>query len=192
MTDQPAQRRRNRAFDETHQALIETAVRLISEKGASALSIAQLAREAAIDRTSVYYHFRSRDELMGAVRQWSSAQLAAAFTGPGSQDERIDHITRFVLNHPALIQLWIADFLSGDDIRDSYPHWDELVKAISGMAANRGIDPEIFCTMLITGSVIGPRIFRNAVRPDMSDEEIVARFRHEQKRLLEGLNLLRA
>ena len=188
MIDPLPGRKRNRAYDETHQALIETAVRLISEQGEAAVSIAALARATGIDRTTVYYHFRTRDEVMRAVRLWSSQQLATAFTGPGSQDERIDHIARFVLGHPALIQLWIADLLSGSDIRDSYPHWDELVEAITAMAANQGVDPEIFCTILIAGSVIGPRVFRNAVRPDLTDEEVITRFRHEQKRLLKGLN----
>ncbi|OAN59347.1 TetR/AcrR family transcriptional regulator [Sphingobium sp. TCM1] len=157
--EQPlAHRRRNRAYEETHRSLIETAVTLISQTGVAGLSIAALARAAAIDRTTVYYHFRAREDLLKAVRAWSAQQLAAAFTGADSQEERIDHITRFVLDHPALIQLWIADFLTGTDIRDNYPHWDSLVAGVAGTAAQSGVDPEIFCTLLITGAVIGPRV----------------------------------
>lgn len=189
MANDQGTRRRNRGYEDTHKALIETAVRLISEQGASALSIAELARATGIDRTSVYYHFKTREELLRAVRDWSSEQLTAAFTGPGSQDERIDHITRFVLENPELIRLWTDDFLAGADIRESYPLWDSLVESIRQKVTDSEIDAEIFCTMLITGSVIGPGIFRKAVRPDASNADIIERFRREQQRLLRTLDL---
>lgn len=37
------------------------------------------------------------------------------------QHERIDYITHFVLENPELIKLWIEDFVSTTDIRNSYP-----------------------------------------------------------------------
>lgn len=190
MTGTSSNRKRNRGYDETHRALIETALKLISEKGADALSIAALARAAGIDRTSVYYHFKTREELLRAARHWSSEQIAEAFSGPASQAERIDHISRFVLENPELVKLWIEDFVSGTDIRENYPHWDALVEGVRHDAADSGVDAEVFCTFLITGAVIGPRIFRNSVRPDATDAEIMARFRREQQRMLRALDLL--
>jgi AcrR family transcriptional regulator len=184
-------RKPNRGYDETHKALIETAVRLISEKGADALSVAALARATEINRTTVYYHFKTREDLLRAVRQWSSGQLATAFSSPASQEERIDQISRFVLENPGLMKLWIEDFVSGNDIRESYPHWDALVEGVRGLIDGSGADAEIFCTLLITGAVIGPRVYRNAVNPDASDTEITERFRLEQQRLLRNLNLLK-
>ncbi|RJF91173.1 TetR/AcrR family transcriptional regulator [Sphingomonas cavernae] len=191
MNDTVESRKPNRGYDETHRALIETAVRLISEKGADALSIAALARATSINRTTVYYHFSTRDALLRAVRHWSSEQLVAAFNDPAPQDERIDHLSRFVLQNPELIKLWIEDFVSGSDIRESYPQWDALVKGVTDLASTGRTDAEIFCTILITGAVIGPRVFRNAVRPDASDAEIMERFRREQQRLLRDLSLTR-
>jgi AcrR family transcriptional regulator len=191
MTAPTSNRKPNKGYDETHRALIETAVRLISEKGAEALSIAALARATGINRTTVYYHFAAREDLLAAVRHWSSEQLTVAFNGPAPQEERIDHISRFVLENPELIKLWIEDFVSGKDIRESYPQWDALVTGIGSLIGRSGADAEIFCTLLITGAVIGPRIFRNSVCPDASDAEITARFRKEQQRLLRDLNLLK-
>ena len=66
--------RRNKGFDETHQELIETAVRMISERGTDALSITALAREMGINRTTVYYHFDSREALLHAVSSWATTQ----------------------------------------------------------------------------------------------------------------------
>lgn len=188
MTDS---RKPNRGYDETHQALIETAVRLISEKGSDALSVAALARATDINRTTVYYHFKARDDILHAVKQWSSQQLATAFSGPASQEERIDQISRFVLENPELMKLWIEDFVSGQDIRVSYPHWDALVDGVRDLIGDSGADAEIFCTLLITGAVIGPRVYRNSINPQASDDEITERFRSEQQRLLRNLNLLK-
>src|SRR5271166_5358638 len=104
--------RRNKSFDSTHREMIETAVRLISEKGVDSLSIAAVARTMGINRTTVYYHFDSREALLEAVKIWSSEQLARAFRPNLPQKERIDYISRFVLENSELIKLWIEEFVS--------------------------------------------------------------------------------
>lgn len=183
-------RKRNRGFEETHDLLLATALRLISEAGEQALSIAALAREAGINRATVYYHFATREDLLAAARAWAAAQLSAAFAGQSSQADRIDRITRFVLDHPQLVQLWIEDFIATGNIRESYPDWDALVSGTRLRLEPAGIDTEVFCTLLITGAVIGPRVFSNAVRPDLDKDEVTARFRREQQRVLGQLGML--
>ena len=187
--------RRNRAYAATHQALIEGAVRLISDKGVEALSIAGLSRALQINRTTVYYHFASREDLLEAVGAWSSEQLALGFSPAASQRERIDFIARFVLENPDLIKLWIDDFISPGDIRERYPKWDDLVAGIAaslgGVAGSPPVDAEVYCTLLLTGAIIGPRVFQASVRPDLDGDAIVERFRLEQQRMLARDALLR-
>jgi len=187
--------RRHKRFEDSHQEMIETAVRLISEKGLDSLSIAAVARAMGFNRTAVYYHFDSREALIGAVKTWSAAQLARAFSSHSSQQKRIDYITRFVLENPELIKLWIEEFVSCGDIRGSYPHWDALVEGIkislAGESSEDAVDAEIFCVMLLAGAIIGPRVFKNRVRPDEDTETVVRRFRKEQQRWLKRLTLLR-
>ena len=185
--EQPVQRR-NRGFGDTHQEMIEIAVRLISEKGADSLSIAAIARAMGINRTTVYYHFESRESLLEAVRLWSSEQLAKGLSLAVPQQARMDFITRFVLENPELIKLWIDDFISAGDIRTRYPLWDTLV---DGMAAtfsarmpNEPVDAEVYCVMLLTSAIVGPRVFKNSVAPSTDIETVVKRFRLEQQRLL--------
>jgi AcrR family transcriptional regulator len=188
------QPRRNKGFDETHQELIETAVRLISERGTEALSITALAREMGINRTTVYYHFDSREALLHAVSSWATAQLARGMDHDLSAPERIGHITRFSVENPELIKLWIEDFVSGSDIRDSYSCWDELVRGTGQQLAEQNpgeeIDAEIYCLMLLAASIISPRVYRNAVNPTASTEDIVARFVREHQRVLHRDGLL--
>lgn len=178
--------RRNRGFKDTHREMIETAVRLISQKGVEALSVSALAREMGIDRTTVYYHFETREAMITAVKAWSSEQLAAAFRPIASRAERIDYISRFVLENPELLKLWIEDFVSPGDIRDSYPQWDALVKGVAGLAAahDADADAEVACVMLLAAAILGPRVFKNRVRPRASLEQVIERFRKELQRIL--------
>ncbi len=184
----PGSKRRNKGYTGTHRKMIETAVRLISEKGTDALSIAGLARELDVNRTTVYYHFESRDALLAEVKHWSSDQLASAFSLAAPQRERIDYLTRFVLENPELIKLWVEDLVSGDDIRESYPLWDELVAGIRSLAqqnrAMAGVDAEVFCVNLLVSAIIGPRVFLNSVHPEEDITTVTARYRAEWQRVL--------
>jgi AcrR family transcriptional regulator len=184
-----------KCYEDTHQEMIETAVSLISKKGVHAVSIAAVARAMDINRTTVYYHFKSREELLDAVKSWSADQLAKAFSPDRPQHERIDFITRFVLENPELIKLWIEDLLSPGDIRHRYPHWDELVEGIKALATEQSgddaIDAEVYCVILMTSAIIGPRVFKNSVCPSANTDAIVQRFRGERQRLLKHAGLLR-
>ena len=186
--------RRNKSFTATHQALIEAAVRLISAKGIDALSVSELARSVEMNRATVYYHFATREQVLEAVSAWSAQQLALGFGGAGSQRERIDFIDRFVLANPDLMKLWIEQFIGPGDIRQTYPLWDELVAGIRKSSEQSGgtVDAEVYCTFLLAGAIIGPRVFRNSVRPDLDVDAIVERFRAEHQRMLDRDGLLRA
>ena len=187
--------RRNKTYDATHQSLIEASVRLISERGVEALSVAGLARAVGMNRATVYYHFADREALLEAVSAWSSDQLTRGFAGNESQRERIDFVARFVLGNPDLIKLWIEQFIAPGDIRERYPKWDEFVAASEvGRSQLPGADPvdvEVYCTFLLAGAIIGPRVFQNSVRPDLSENEVVERFRAEQQRMLRKEGMLR-
>lgn len=181
-------RRRNKAFEETHGALIETAVRLVSEKGIEALSLSEVAREAGVNRTTIYYHFHSREALVAAVREWSSQQLAAAFAPTGSSEERTRYVARFVIENPEVIDLWAEEFLSPGDISQRYPEWDNLVEGLRERLrknpATADMDAEAYCTLLLTWAMLGPRIYYNSVRPDLPPEEAVERMARTQMNIL--------
>jgi AcrR family transcriptional regulator len=179
--------RRNKGFDATHEAIIAVTVRLISEKGSEALSIAAVARAAGVDRKTLYYHFADREALLEAAREWSSEQLTRGFTPKMPRAERTAHISRFVLESPELIKLWIEDFVSPGNIRARYPQWDALVRGMKANLAHHEppIDAEIYCTIMLTAAFIAPRVYKNSVRPSLSIETIVERFTREQTRVLE-------
>lgn len=169
------------------------AVSLIAERGVEALSIAALAREVGINRTTVYYHFDSRETLISEVKAWSADQLAGAFRQDKSRHERMDHIYRFVLENPDLLKMLMDDFLSVGDIRALYPPWDDLVAGIrehfSGSELEDSIDPEVFCVNLLTSAFVGPGVFKSSVCPDADIETVIARFKAETMRMLKSYSL---
>ena len=145
--------RRNKGFDETHREMIATAVRLTAQSGSEGLTIAALARAMGINRTTVYYHFEHRDALLAAVKHWASAELARGMDVGTSAPERIGHISHFVLENPELIKLWIDDFVSGKDIRDSYPRWDDLVAGLAASFAAKGF--YAMAALMLVSSTVG-------------------------------------
>lgn len=189
-------RRRNRNYDDTHKALIEKAVELISERGADSLSVSALARATRINRSTVYYHFQSRDALVGAVRVWSSEQIARGFSPGTPQNERVASILEFVVGRPQVMKLWIEDFISPGDIRDRYQQWDGLISGMTTAFAefrpNEDFDAEVFATILLSAALIGPRVFAMSVAPGEPRARIVERFAREQRRLLDAYGLLNA
>jgi AcrR family transcriptional regulator len=187
--------RRNKGFDETHRELIETAVRMISQTGVEALSIAALAREMGINRTTVYYHFDSREALLAAVKAWATERLAEGMDASASQLDRTAGISRFVLGNPELIKLWIDDFISAGDIRDSYSRWDELVQGTEATLKrefpDEDIDAEVWCVMLLCSSIVGARVYSQRVRPERALEQTVSLFLKEHLRTLRRDRVLR-
>jgi AcrR family transcriptional regulator len=185
-------RERNNGFRQSHQQILDVAVRLIAEKGVEALSLAELARELNVNRTTIYYHFRDREQLITEVKQWAAAQLTTGIDSTLSQQQRIDYITRFALENADLVKLWIDDLLSGADIRACYPAWDELVAGMRqsfSTGHSPPVDTEVFCLNLLVTAIVAPRVFKNSVAPDESNDAIVSRYRSEHQRVLasEGL-----
>jgi len=180
--------RRNKSFVKTHDEMLRAAVNLIAKKGVDALTIAELAREMSVNRTTVYYHFESREKLIAEVTAWSSGQLADAFRPERPRQERTEHIYRFVLDNPELLRMWMSDLLIKGDIRIMYPYWDELVQGIdehfNSIEKEERVDAEVFCVNLLTSAFIGPQVFKSSVCPDADTQEIVERFKTESLRML--------
>lgn len=181
-------RRRNKGFDETHNALIECAVRLVSEKGVEALSLSELARETGVNRTTIYYHFANRDDLVAAIRDWSAKKIAEAFAPKATVPERARYVTGLVLENPEALGLWTEEFLSPGDIRTRYPDWDELVaglgRQLHACPDTADVDPEVYAVMMLTVALVAPRVYRNSVCPDLDIATAIERFSAEQLRVL--------
>jgi AcrR family transcriptional regulator len=68
------------------EALLNAALRLISEVGPTAFTLREVARRAGVSHNAPYRHFKDRDELMAAVSTQGYEELTGALLDAGEQE----------------------------------------------------------------------------------------------------------
>jgi len=175
--------------------LIERAVELMGEGRGEMLSVAMLAREAGMNRSTVYYHFESREALMLEVRQWVGRRLGDILLGHGDAEKRVEQAVLFVLEHPVVVDLWGVELARSGGVDRSFPGWDPLVKQLEG--GLRGMDgaqedAALWGIVVLSITLAAPRLYHAAVRPEEDASRIARRFARAYGRLRGGLRLPRA
>lgn len=82
---------------DTRQQIVETADRLFYEQGFEATSFADIASAVNLSRGNFYYHFKTKDEILGAVialRLANTRQMLEAWEAEGR--EPADRIRSFI------------------------------------------------------------------------------------------------
>jgi TetR/AcrR family transcriptional regulator, cholesterol catabolism regulator len=82
--------------DRTRARLIEVAKRLYQEHGSDHVTVRRIAAAAKIEAGSIYYHFRSRDEIMRAVLErgvgGARDEVMQAITDTGPDSSPLDRL----------------------------------------------------------------------------------------------------
>ena len=60
-------RRTKEEAEQTKEAIFQAGIRLLSEKGISETSMADIAREAGVTRGAIYWHFKDKEELIQEI-----------------------------------------------------------------------------------------------------------------------------
>ncbi len=93
----------------TRDAVVDRALRLADTVGLDALTIRKLATELGVSPMALYWHFRSKDELLDrlADRVWSEIDTDVDDTAPWSAQLRglLESLLRVLRAHPAAAQL---------------------------------------------------------------------------------------
>ncbi len=76
----------------TREKILDVAIDLISRKGFDAVSIREIAREVGIRESSIYNHFRSKDEILDTIIDYFILELTRA-SGPAMDiDSQLEEI----------------------------------------------------------------------------------------------------
>ncbi|WP_343242166.1 helix-turn-helix domain-containing protein [Streptomyces sp. SID9727] len=109
-SDRAGNRRGRRSRDE----ILETASRLMAERGFAATTLSELSRASGVPKSAVYHHFRSKAGLLSAVMEHGAyaffADMAQAQARPpreGGHRERLD----WYLRRTGEVALTHSDFL---------------------------------------------------------------------------------
>ncbi|WP_236788789.1 TetR/AcrR family transcriptional regulator [Amycolatopsis sp. GM8] len=102
--------------EDTRTRLLSTALRLFTEHGVEGTSLQMIADALGVTKAAVYYHFKTKDEIAGAVAEPGLRELdqvvqeASRLRG---RNARIDHmLTGFVdtvVRHRTLVSLFSRD-----------------------------------------------------------------------------------
>jgi AcrR family transcriptional regulator len=99
----------------SRERILDVASRLMADRGYAATSIAQICEAAGLPPSSLYWHFGSKEELLGAVMErgaerWFS-DLPSWHDLPGDPEtrlaSRLDLLARRLESHPEFLRLYI-------------------------------------------------------------------------------------
>ncbi len=62
-------RRTKEEAQKTREAILAAAIDLFAEKGVSATTLANIAKQAGVTRGAVYWHFKNKDDLINALKE---------------------------------------------------------------------------------------------------------------------------
>jgi AcrR family transcriptional regulator len=125
----------------THQAILDAAHRLVTQRRRGAVSMAEIASEAGVSRQAVYLHFDSRTQLLVAlVRHVDEVQGFAAMLGKcelapdgrGLLSEFIAAWAAYVARISDVARAMRAAATSDDDAAQA---WRDRMRAFTGVCA---------------------------------------------------------
>jgi TetR/AcrR family transcriptional regulator, tetracycline repressor protein len=136
----------------TRRAVVDRAMQLADTVGLDALTIRKLAQELGVTPMALYWHFRSKDELLNGLAElvWSEIDINVDDTAPWPDQLRglLESLLRVLRAHPAAPAL----LLHSESPNDSFLRATEITLDV---LRNAGFDPryasEIARSALWTG-----------------------------------------
>ena len=154
------------AAADTRQRLIDTAVDLFTRHSFAGTSLQMIADEMGFTKAAIYYHFRTREELLGAVVEPIFGQLSDVISAAEAQrgaaaraDYMLRGYTELAVANRALVSVLACDPSVTTLLRDQ-PHWAELINRQLALLAgdDQGPGGLIKATVALAGisSAVGP------------------------------------
>ena len=111
MTEEPKTRRRRANGEESRRRILSSAAEVASERGYDGTTIALVSKKCGLPASSVYWHFKDKDDLIAAVIEQSFATWLEAFTlaeegSPRAQfAEMSKRLAKALLENPDFLRL---------------------------------------------------------------------------------------
>ncbi|MGV9870909.1 TetR/AcrR family transcriptional regulator [Rhodococcus koreensis] len=111
MTDETKPRRRRANGEESRLKILDAAVEVATERGYDGTSIALVSKKSGLPASSIYWHFKDKDELIAAVIERSFGTWLTAWSVPDgdSPRERLSalatQVAKALLDSPDFLRL---------------------------------------------------------------------------------------
>lgn len=128
--------------EETRARIVETALQLIADHGFSATSTREISERLGFTKAALYYHFRTKEDLLAAIVAPAMEDLAALVersAGAGTPAERrhlVEGYVDLVATHVDLIRVLANDpaARSSGVLSAAEPLYRRFTRALSGSA----------------------------------------------------------
>ena len=182
----PPRRERRSDFQDTRRRIVEAARRLMAERGPESLTVSAVAHAAAINRTTAYQHFRTRDDLVRAVTEELIGEVGSYLATRRPIVEHIDAVAAYFLEHPELARLALHWLLSESPIprQGMQLFFQETRSLVESGGALGDADPEMLGHMMMGVAVLWPLHARIEFEDAAARSKATARLARELKRVL--------
>src|SRR6516225_11534533 len=91
MTEAPKARRKRADGEQSRERILDAATEIASERGYEGTSIGLVSKKCGLPASSIYWHFKDKDDLIAAVIERSFAHVLSAWQMPdeGTARERM-------------------------------------------------------------------------------------------------------
>jgi AcrR family transcriptional regulator len=167
-------------------ALLTAARELMAESGAEALTVVAVAQRAGLNRSTAYQHFKSREQLLLAVRDSFAEEVQRMFGQPRDFGEQVDFFVHYFRDHPDIARVWMFWLLSNGS--EPEPEgWADYVSALERLARSHrsqdGIDAEMLGVIGMSTALVWSLMARQRAASDEEARGQTLRFARELKRL---------
>jgi AcrR family transcriptional regulator len=171
----------------TYEAILDAALATTAERGPDGLSVSEVAHRAAVNRTTAYQHFRTREQLVAAVIGRVSQEVKRILESEMPLEERIDQLLELHVRRPEIPRLWLFHMLSGAELLEERA-WQRFRENLRVPAASDRarpeIDPEMLACVLLGATLIWSLRGGRGAAGEMRSHEATVRFGEELKRLV--------
>lgn len=167
--------------------VLDAARSIVAERGPEALTVSEVARRAGVNRGTAYQHFRTREHLQDAVKEWFVAEFNRMLSEGGPTGARMDSLIEFLSEHRELGRLWLYALLGegGDESYEGWQRFLDLVRSLTDSERTQDdVDVEMLARILVSATLIWS-LWAPKLASDESDAQaLTQRFNRELKRLL--------
>ncbi len=172
---------------ESAARILRSARELLSARGPDGLTVSEVAHRAGLNRTTAYQHFRTRDELVGAVLAEIGHEVTALLQEPRPIGDLIDSMLDFYVDQPEIARLWMY-WLLADAPLESREVWNEFLARLQNLVdspmGEDGVDAEMLSHILVSAFHVWSIRVRQETDNEAEVREATRRFSRELKRLL--------
>jgi AcrR family transcriptional regulator len=159
----------------------------MAERGPHGLSVSEVAHRAAVNRTTAYQHFRTREQLIAAVIGRVAQEVKRILESEMPLGERIGQLLELHVRRPEIPRLWVFHMLGGGELLEDRA-WQRFRGNLrvpdASDRARPEIDPEMLACVLLGATLVWSLRAGGRAAGEARPHEATVRFGQELERLL--------